>query len=111
MQIAGKYRKDYQEALKRFKKERREFEEQLGLSPYVRVIPSQANYVLVELLGGVDADEVKQRMLIDHNIFIKTLKKKLRTNRQYLRIAIRNRDDNDCFVNALNSVIEYLIEK
>lgn len=108
MQIAGKYRKDYKEALKWFKKERREFEAQLDSSPYIRVIPSQANYVMVELLGMVEAEDVKRKMLIDHNIFIKTLGKKLKTKRQYLRIAIRNREDNDRFVNALNVVIDQL---
>lgn len=108
MQIAGKYKKDYQEALRRFKIERREFESQLSTSSYIRVIPSQANYIMVELMNGVDAEEVKRRMLIDHNIFIKTLSKKIRSNRQYLRIAIRNRDDNDYFVKALKSVIDAL---
>lgn len=105
MQIAGKYRHDYQRALKRFRKERREFEEQLNNSEYIRVIPSQANYVMVELLDGIDAEEVKRRMLIDHKIFIKTLGKKIRTDRQYLRIAIRNRDDNEYFTKALDNVI------
>lgn len=105
MQIAGKYKKDYQIALQKFKLERKKFELQLETLPQIRVIPSQANYVMVELLGGISAETVKRRMLIDHHIFIKTLGKKLKTERQYLRLAIRNRSDNDRFILAFKSVL------
>ncbi len=105
MQIAGKYKKEYKSALSRFRIERREFESQLAGVGSIRVIPSQANYVMIELLGEVKAEEVKRRMLIDHHIFIKTLGKKLKTDRQYLRLAIRNREDNEMFIRALESVI------
>lgn len=110
MQIAGKYKKDYQYALNRFRIERKKFEKQLEDISHIRVIPSQANYVMVELLDGIDAEEVKRRMLIDHKIFIKTLGKKLRTNRQYLRLAIRNSADNDIFVKSLTNVINTILK-
>lgn len=105
MQIAGKYKKDYQVALQLFKHERKEFEQSLKELPQIRVIPSQANYVMVELLGKVDAEIVKRRMLIDHHIFIKTLGKKIKTNRQFLRLAIRDRADNERFIQALKDVL------
>ena len=60
---------------------------------------------MIELLDGIDAEVVKRRMLIDHKIFIKTLGKKLKTKRQYLRLAIRDRKDNECFIKALEIVL------
>ena len=49
MQIEEKYKKDYTEALKKFRDERKRFEEQLSKINKIRVIPSQANFVMVQL--------------------------------------------------------------
>ena len=106
MQIAGKYRKDYLESLDLFRKERICFEESLKQIKNLRVIPSQANYIMVELLNDVDAEWLKRRMLIDEKIFIKTLGKKIKNGKNYLRLAIRNHDDNLRFIEALNRVID-----
>jgi histidinol-phosphate/aromatic aminotransferase/cobyric acid decarboxylase-like protein/choline kinase len=104
MQIANKYRTDYSIALQKFRIERRYFENALNSVDELRVIPSQANYVMVELYG-IDAIELKKRMLIKKHIFIKTLEKKLPGNEQYLRLAIRNHEDNVVFISALKDAI------
>ena len=46
MQIEEKYRKDYAEALVRFREERSRFQNELAKIKGVRVIPSQANFVM-----------------------------------------------------------------
>lgn len=105
MQIAGKYRKDYDKALATFRLERTSFSNALKEIKELRVIPSQANYIMVELLDGLDAEYLKQKMLIDEKIFIKTLGKKIKNGRNYLRLAIRNHEDNAKFIDALQRVI------
>jgi len=105
MQIAGKYREDYKEALERFRKERVVFQKELSKVKGIRVIPSQANYVMVELTDGIDAEVLKRRMLIEEKVFIKTLGKKIKNGKQYLRLAIRNHEDNEKLIIALGKVI------
>ena len=105
MQIAGKYRKDYNKALALFRKERTSFQNSLKEVKGLRVIPSQANYVMVELLDGIDAEWLKRKMLIDEKIFIKTLGKKIHNGRNYLRLAIRDHSDNTRLIDALNRVL------
>ena len=51
MQIEEKYRKDYASALDKLRTERTRFAEKLGSLPGVRIFPSQANYLMVELTG------------------------------------------------------------
>ena len=104
MQISEKYKNDYLEALVQLRTERERFQNELAKIRGVRVIPSQANYVMVELYG-IDAIELKKRMLIKKHIFIKTLEKKLPGNEQYLRLAIRNHEDNVVFISALKDAI------
>lgn len=105
MQIAGKYKKDYDVALEMFREERLYFENRLKSIDHIRVIPSQANYVMVELMGGVSAENLQRRMLIDHKIIIKTLGKKISGSNQFLRLAIRNRDDNNRFLKSIECAL------
>lgn len=105
MQIAGKYRKDYENALVRFREERISFQNALADIDGIRVIPSQSNYIMVELLNGIDAEWLKQKMLIDEDIFIKTLGKKIKNGKNYLRLAIRDHSDNTRFIEAFKRVL------
>lgn len=101
MQIEEKYKKDYISGLVEFRRERKHFVEELKKLRDVRVLPSQANYVMAELTGSMTAGELTKRLLIEKNILIKDLSKKIKdNNRQFVRIAVRNRDDNDRLIAA-----------
>lgn len=106
MQICGKYKKDYENALEKIRSERAVFQAELEKLPFLRVIPSQANYVMVELLCGLSAETLKKKMLIEKKVFIKTLGKKIGGTRQYLRIAIRTREDNEAFIVKLKEIVD-----
>lgn len=105
MQISNKYHKDYERALKLFREERKSFQQDLSEIEDLRIIPSQANYIMVELLNGIDAEWLKCKMLKDEKIFIKTLEKKINNGKHYLRLAIRNHSDNTQFIYALKKVL------
>lgn len=104
MQIAEKYKKDYAAALKLFRAERARFEAELKKLDGLRVVPSQANYFMVELTGKTSAKELTRKMLLIHNILIKDLASKV-GGKQYIRIAIRNTQDNDRLIEALKAEI------
>ena len=105
MQIFGKYEKDYTDACHKFIKERSLFFEELQAVPYLRVIPSQANYFLCELTGRYSATELTQLLLKRCNILIKDCgTKSAFDGKQYIRIAIRDRSDNAYFVEALKAL-------
>lgn len=105
MQISNKYHKDYERALKLFREERKSFQQDLSEIEDLRIIPSQANYIMVELLNGIDAEWLKCKMLKEEKIFIKTLEKKINNGKHYLRLAIRNHSDNTQFIYALKKVL------
>lgn len=107
MQIYGKYEKDYARSCDKFREERTLFEAELHTVPNLRVIPSQANYFLCELENGETSKELTLRLLTDYNILIKdcSSKKGFPVDRQYVRIAIRDRKDNHKLVEALRSIM------
>ena len=64
MQIEEKYKKDYTEALVKIRAERERFEKQLATVKGVRVIHSQANYVMVELDEMISPKELLKTLRI-----------------------------------------------
>jgi histidinol-phosphate/aromatic aminotransferase/cobyric acid decarboxylase-like protein/choline kinase len=105
MQIYTKYERDYQKACARFVAERADFEQQLRKIPFLRVMPSQANYFLCEVLPPFTANEVVIRVLKHYNILTRDCSSKSGLNgRQYMRIAVRDHADNKRLVEALKSL-------
>lgn len=105
MQIEEKYKKDYAAALRKIKAERVRFQEELSTIDGIRVIPSQANYVMVELLGNIKPKELLKRLLISHNLLIKELTTKV-NGKNYLRLAIRDTEDNNVLLEALREELQ-----
>ena len=103
MQIYEKYHKEYLKACELFRQERKLFYDELQQIPYLHVIPSQANYFLCEITGGkLSARELAVRLLADHNILIKDCSTKAAfNNRNYIRLAVRDRKDNHKLTEAL----------
>ena len=106
MQIYNKHERDYQLACAKFVAERDRFEKQLRTIPFLRVMPSEANYFLCEVLPPLQASEIVIRMLKQFNILTRDCSGKpgLDPQRQYMRIAVRNTDDNDRLVEALKAL-------
>ena len=100
MQIAEKYKKDYAAALAKLRAERARFQQALAAVPGIRVIPSQANYVMAELDAALSPKELLKKLLVHHNILIKELTGKTNGG-NYLRFAVRNAADNDKLIAAL----------
>lgn len=105
MQIFGKYQKDYDRACQKFIAEREHFMARLTDIPFLRVIPSQANYFLCQITEKYTSEELTRRLLMDFNILIKDCDNKdgLK-NKNYVRIAVRDQKDNDTLVDALKTL-------
>ena len=104
LQIAGKYSKDYTRGLELFRNERKRFKKELEAVNNIRIIDSQASFFMIELTGKMTAKELTKKLLIKYNIFIKDLTKKT-GGQNYIRIAIRNTEDNDKLVNAMKELL------
>ena len=106
MQIFSKHEKDYQRACDKFLAERADFERQLRTVTFLRVMPSQANFFLCEVLPPYTASQIVINMLKRHNILTRDCSQKpgLDPQKQYMRIAVRNHDDNTQLVQALKTI-------
>lgn len=107
MQIFSKYEKDYHRACEKFLTERDYFEHGLREIPFLRVMSSQANYFLCEVLPPFTANEIVLTMLRRFNILTRDCSSKGGFDgRQYMRIAVRDHQDNSRLVDALKQIIK-----
>ncbi|MBO7466445.1 MAG: aminotransferase class I/II-fold pyridoxal phosphate-dependent enzyme [Bacteroidaceae bacterium] len=105
MQIFNKYEKDYYAACEKFVAERNLFYSELKEIPYLRVIPSQANYYLCEVTDRYSSQELTDLLLRRFNILVKDCgTKSAFTGRNYIRIAVRDRKDNAFLIEKLKEL-------
>ena len=102
LQILGKYEKSYQEAMNTFRRERARMIAALAEVSYLRVLPSEANYVLCEVLHPHTPRELAVLLLKKHSILIKDCTGKCHA--PYIRLAIRNTKDNNLLIQALKTL-------
>lgn len=104
LQIYGKYEKEYAQACRKFIAEREVFFKELSQIPYLRVIPSQANYFLCEVIDKYTSAELTQR-LIEHDVIISNcgLKSNMK-GKNLVRLAVRGREDNARLIQILKEL-------
>lgn len=101
LQIYGKYEKDYIKACAKFIAERETFYTELQSIPYLRVIPSQANFFLCEVIAKYTSSELTQK-LIENDVIVSNCG--LKSNMfgyNLVRLAIRSRKDNARLIDIL----------
>ena len=102
MQIQEKYKKDYALAIERFKAERKRFLSALSEIDLIEVIPTQANYFMIKIKDKYNAEEITNILMDQYGILIKDLSSKV--GDKYIRVAIRNEEDNNKFVAAIKKL-------
>lgn len=105
MQIFNKYELDYQKACLEFIAERNRFFTELQSIKYLRVIPSQANFFLCEVISTYSSFELAKVLLDRHNIIIKDCSSKNAfKSSNYIRLAVRSEADNNILINTLKAL-------
>ncbi len=104
LQIAEKYKSDYKASLKKIKKSRENMFENLKNIEGLKVYSSQANYLMVELLGAISSHDLTKELLSKYNILIKDLTPKMNdSERQFVRLAVRTEEENNKLIQAIKN--------
>jgi histidinol-phosphate/aromatic aminotransferase/cobyric acid decarboxylase-like protein/choline kinase len=101
LQICEKYRSAYTEALASIKADRKSFLTALSSILQLRVLPSEANYFMCEVRNGT-ARELAVWLLQEHHMLIKVLTGKHGIKGEYIRLAVRTKEENDRLCEALS---------
>ena len=110
LQIANLYKKEYVVACDKISEERQRFIEKLRNIKNIVVYDSEANYILCDL-GTTNSTNIAANLL-DENIFIKDLRtKNAFKDMNYIRLAVRTKEENDILVEKLTLAMEAENEK
>lgn len=108
LQIFDKYKKFYGSACDKIAEERARFSAELAKIPGIKVYKSQANYLLCKLSGEsekIGSAGLAEKLLDGYNILIKDLSSKKGFEKgQFIRLAVRNSQQNDRLVCAMKEI-------
>lgn len=96
--------KEYENCRKKYITETVFFLNQLKELKNIKVLPSKANFVLIELLNGLTSEEVSLNLLVDHGIYVRNCSDKIGLEGEYIRIAARSFDENQLIFKALKTI-------
>ena len=104
LQIFNKFSKDFVNSCDLIAKERKILFKNLKSLNFLRPIPSQANFILCEVLKPFDSTSLCLELL-DKGFLIKDCKNKLGFNgKSYICIAVNAKEDNENLIKALREL-------
>lgn len=105
LQIQRLYKASFVESCNKIGEERARFISELSKFKQLRVFPSQANYIMCEVLGELSSKDLATKLVVNYDILIKNLSNKEGfENKSYIRVAVKNQEDNDKLINALKDI-------
>lgn len=108
LQIQRLYKKSYIASCNKIAEQRSFVYESLCNNDKLVVFPSQANYIMCEIKedAGITSAQLSLEMMKRYNILIKNLSsKKGFEGKNFVRIAIKNQDDNQLLLKAINEIL------
>ena len=105
MQIVDKYKKDFEQAMIQFVNVRNDYYNNLVKIPNMKVHPSQANFIMIELLNGYTSKFVTEELLAKYNVFIKDLSPKTGFDGEFIRIAVKTPVENQSLLDGLDTIM------
>jgi histidinol-phosphate/aromatic aminotransferase/cobyric acid decarboxylase-like protein/choline kinase len=105
LQIIDKYKGKFQTACRRIEEERNRFAAELQKIPFLRPLPSKANYILCEVKAPWTSGKLAEALIRKRWIFIKDLAgKKGFEGGSWIRLTIRDKADDDALLEALKEL-------
>lgn len=103
LQIIGKYVTEYKESCEKLIASRVQLHRKLEGIKYLEPYESQANYIFCRVIGK-DAGRLASDLCNKHSILIKDCSNKTHGDDQYIRVAVRNAQDNESLVDGLKAL-------
>jgi histidinol-phosphate/aromatic aminotransferase/cobyric acid decarboxylase-like protein len=93
---------EYEKVRVKYIKYTNEFIKQLKAIEKIKVYPSKANFVLVELPEQIKSQTFVKDLLIDSGIYFRSCDDKKGLEGNFVRIASRDREQNDVIVREIS---------
>lgn len=103
-EIINLHMSEYWEACNKLAQERSRLKDELRKNKFLEVYDSQANYVMCKVVG-IKSRDLANILIDEYDILIKDLSTKTGFDgKQYIRVAIKDKKENDILINALKEI-------
>ena len=96
-----RFRREYYESFLKVAEDRMYMTQQLCSVPGLRIYPSKANFLFVELPEGMSGRTLRDRLLRNYGLMVRECSNKIGSSEQYLRLAVQGKAAVDSLVVAL----------
>jgi histidinol-phosphate/aromatic aminotransferase/cobyric acid decarboxylase-like protein len=97
------FRDEFRQSLTLVEEDRRYMLSQLERVPGLRVFPSRANFLYVELPANIPGRKLRDRLLTQYGLMVRECSNKTGASEQYLRLAVQTKEAVDLLIPALLS--------
>jgi histidinol-phosphate/aromatic aminotransferase/cobyric acid decarboxylase-like protein len=95
------FKDEFRQSLALVEDDRAYMSRQLEKIPGLRVFPSRANFLYVELPANIPGRELRDRMLKEYGLMIRECSNKIGSSERYLRLAVQTKEAVDRLIAAL----------
>ena len=97
----GRFKAEYERSFAHVAEDRVYMTLQLSRLPGLKIYPSQANFLFVELPEGMSGRALRDRLLTNHGLMVRECSNKIGSSEQYLRLAVQRQAAVDSLAAAL----------
>jgi histidinol-phosphate/aromatic aminotransferase/cobyric acid decarboxylase-like protein len=101
LKSVSEFKDEFLQSLALVKQDRMYMLAQLERTPGLRVFPSQANFLYVELPANVSGRRLRDQLLKQYGLMVRECSNKIGSSERYLRLAVQTREAVDLLVQAL----------
>ncbi len=105
--INDQFYNKYEKLRKKYINEVNYFEKELSKIKQIKVYPSSANFMLIELLDGSTAENFVSKMLIKYGIYLRNCNDKIGLSGEFIRLASRSRSENKIIIDSIQKIFNY----
>lgn len=95
------FKDEFRQSLALVEEDRTYMLRQLQKIPGLRVFPSRANFLYVELPANTPGRELRDRLLKEYGLLVRECSNKIGSSEQYLRLAVQTKASVDLLIAAL----------
>jgi histidinol-phosphate/aromatic aminotransferase/cobyric acid decarboxylase-like protein len=98
--------KEYEQVRKKYITESLFFINELNRITQIKAYPTKANFVLIEILSELTSLELTGKLLVEYGIYVRDCSDKIGLQGKFIRLASRNKNENDYIVKALKEIFK-----
>jgi threonine-phosphate decarboxylase len=111
LKTVTRFKVEYRESFARVAEDRVYMATRLAEVTGLKVYPSKANFLFVELPDGVPGKLLRDRLLKQHGLLVRECSNKTGSSEQYLRLAVQGRAAVDVLVPALRAELAHMLAR